>query len=374
MPNNFKHISNYTLIAIVAVSIMLQVMAAAQMSFWEDEVFTANFTESGQDAQAKVIEWDVHPPLYLYLADYWGKIFGYEELGLRFLSILFSELTLFLTYLLAVSLMGNTVGLASTALLAFSPLFIMFGHQARYYSMTAFLSVAVVYFMWRYLERGKWPYFVFYILLSILLCYVLFAGMVVVAVCAGWGLFDRWRGFHRTKERVWILDGLLWFLAQCIILAAYLPGLMGFNSLLSRSTEITRVSNWLVELSKRLAYVAYVFGIGETVSPLNPVAWIGWIALFCIGGYAILPAPQKDRFLAADNYYHFCYPCRLIDEHPDIRVYDLAKPASQDALCFTIPVDLDRFRLSKLETQLEEICGFVYYLRLWYWDIQLFYR
>ena len=238
-----------------------------------------------------MVDWDVHPPLYLYLATYWGLIYGYQELGLRFLSILFSEFALFLTYLLATDLLGKKTGLCAVILLAFSPLFLMFGHNARYYALSAVLALLEVYSMWLYLKSGRIRYLLLYVASSILFLYLLFAALVVLVACNLWYLW----GWRRKENRSgWRL--LFWVLAQILVLAAYYPGFQNLLTVAQRTAEVASVSNWLVEAIKRFFYTGYVFGLGETLSPLNPLAWIGGIILIGTGIYAIKSRRQDHDF------------------------------------------------------------------------------
>jgi uncharacterized membrane protein len=272
-----NRISVIYLILIVVISVGIQIFAATQQSFWEDEAFTSVFASRGPEQIAEVSQWDVHPPLYLYMAAYWGKIFGYDEFGLRFLSILFSEFTLFLTFLFTKNLLGNRTAFAAVTILAFSPLFIMFGHYARYYALAAFLAVSVAYSSWLFATSRNFLPLLFYVISSILFVYVLFAAVVVIAVSFVWWFVVWWQSGRRSA-----LDVLIWILAQLAILAAYIPGLNLLSNLLGRSSEIVQVSNWLVEFLKRSLYIDYVFGLGETISPINPIAWIGGVILLII--------------------------------------------------------------------------------------------
>jgi 4-amino-4-deoxy-L-arabinose transferase-like glycosyltransferase len=286
-----KRLSSLLLILVVVISIGLQLWAASRQSYWEDEAFTAQVASRGPAEVAKVVDWDVHPPLYLYLAAYWGLIYGYQELGLRFLSILCSEFALFLTYLLATDLLGKKTGLCAVILLAFSPLFLMFGHNARYYALSAVFALLQVYSMWLYLKSRRIRYLLLYVASSILFLYLLFAALVVLAACNLWYLW----GWRRKENRFgWSL--LFWGLAQVLVLAAYYPGFQSLLTVAQRTAEVASVSNWLVEAIKRFIYTGYVFGLGETLSPLNPLAWVGAIILIGIGLIAIKSRRREHDF------------------------------------------------------------------------------
>lgn len=272
------------LIAIMILSAALLLTAAVRTSFWEDETFTAGFASQGLETIRQVQQWDVHPPLYLYIAAFWGQLFGFDEFGLRYLSIVFAELAVALLFLLALSLFDEQAALLSAALLAFSPLFIMFAHQARYYALACFLAMAVVLAMWKHLATRKWFPLVLYIFSSILIVNVLFAGLVVVGVCALWWL----AAWVRQPSRR-LLDLLTWLGANLAVLAGAAPALKQFLNVAARTPELTALDPAPFELVKRLFYSLYVYSLGETISPLNPAAWVGgllvaWILLAALRG------------------------------------------------------------------------------------------
>jgi 4-amino-4-deoxy-L-arabinose transferase-like glycosyltransferase len=286
-----KSLSKYSLILVVLLSVCLQLFAAYQKSFWEDEAFVATFAGRGSSFALEMVAWDYHPPLYMLLASGWGSLFGYNELGLRLLSIIFSELTLFLCYLLAHELLGRRTALAALTLLAFSPLFLMFGFNARYYSLAAFLALAVVLSMWKYARDGRPLFLLLYILSSVAFLYLLFAALVVIAVSAAWWVLV----WLRRERKTW-LDLAVWIMAQALVLLAYLPGMSYIRHVLGRAPDVAEKIPALLEPLKRLLYMAYVYALGETISPLNPLAWIGGLALFSIAIYAILRNRRKLEF------------------------------------------------------------------------------
>ena len=268
-----KRLSGVIFFLIVVVSLSLQLWAASQRSYWEDEAFIPIIASRGPIESTKVADWDVHPP-YHFIVTYWGKILGFEELALRFLSILFLEFALFLTYILARAMLGPSTALYSVALLAFSPLFVMFGYNARYYSLAAMLALLVVYSMWRYQTNAKLAYLALYIASSILFLYLLFAALFVIIACNIWWFLIWWQKKGHSRSRL-----LIWILAQSLILAGFIPGLQVILGVMQRAPEVASTSNWLTELIKRFIYTAYVFCLGETLSPLNPLAWLGGLVI-----------------------------------------------------------------------------------------------
>jgi uncharacterized membrane protein len=81
---------------------------------------------------------DVHPPLYFLMARSWVEGIGHSVTVLRSISVVLSILTLPCIYWLCLELFGSPlVGWMATALLAVSPIQIIYAQEARPYSLLA---------------------------------------------------------------------------------------------------------------------------------------------------------------------------------------------------------------------------------------------
>lgn len=143
---------------LLLMAIGFQLAAALQKSFWEDEAFTATVAQQDLSDVVVTVTKDVHPPLYLVVISSWEKIFGSSELALRMFSILCVILTLLLTYKLTVEILDDRAGIVVMVLFSLSPLYIMFGHNARYYPLAAALSMMVTLSLLLYLRTNHIGY------------------------------------------------------------------------------------------------------------------------------------------------------------------------------------------------------------------------
>ncbi len=281
---------------IILVSAGLLLLAAGQKSFWYDEAYSAAAAGHGLQSLPQSLSEDVHPPLLLLVLGAWGSVFGFDELGLRSLSILFAILALLLTFWLARILLDERAALAATAVLGLSPLFIMFAHNARYYALSACLALLAVLAMLRHQDAGKRRDLLLYGLAAVALLYLLYPAAILLLLCNLWwfGLWSCQRSSSRLKA---------WLLAQAFVILAYLPGLVILLQTLGRYSDSTLIPAWAFELSKRLGYAAYVFALGETLSPLNPFAWLG---LALVGGlffWAALAHRRRAGFWLAASFF-----------------------------------------------------------------------
>ena len=89
------------ILAILLFAIILRVINLNQ-SFWLDEAISGlaardySFVGSIKD----FLPGDTHPPLYYLLLKFWTNIFGFSEISMRNLSVIFGVATVYVVYLL----------------------------------------------------------------------------------------------------------------------------------------------------------------------------------------------------------------------------------------------------------------------------------
>ncbi len=174
---------------LLLMAIGFQLAAALQKSFWEDEAFTATVAQQDLSDVVVTVTKDVHPPLYLVVISSWEKIFGSSELALRMFSILWVILTLLLTYKLTVEILDDRAGIVVMVLLSLSQLYIMFGYNARYYALTAALSMMVTLSLLLYLRTNHIGYLLIYTLSGAVILYIVYASFSVLLACNLWWLW-----------------------------------------------------------------------------------------------------------------------------------------------------------------------------------------
>lgn len=134
------------ILAVIIFGFLLRVISLNQ-SFWLDEATSGlvvrNFNLG--EIVTKFSPGDFHPPLYYLLLKVWSYIFGTSEIALRFPSILFGLLTVYLVYLIGKELFNKRIGLTAGILLATSGLHVYYSQEARMYSLVTLLISYLVY-------------------------------------------------------------------------------------------------------------------------------------------------------------------------------------------------------------------------------------
>lgn len=123
-------------------------------SLWLDEAisFIAVKNYNFLEIITKFSPGDVHPPLYYLILKLWTALFGYSEIALRFPSVIFGVLTVFLVYKIG--------GKKAAFFMAINPLAIYYSQEARMYSLETLLVTGAVYF---FLAKKKFWFLLFLI-------------------------------------------------------------------------------------------------------------------------------------------------------------------------------------------------------------------
>ena len=144
------------ILAVIVFAFLLRVISLNQ-SFWLDEATSGlvvrNFSLG--EIITKFSPGDFHPPLYYLILKVWSSFFGTSEMALRFPSIVFGLLTIYLVYLMGKGLFNKKIGLTAGILLATSGLHIYYSQEARMYSLIALLISWLTYLF----LKKKWLIF-----------------------------------------------------------------------------------------------------------------------------------------------------------------------------------------------------------------------
>jgi len=111
-------------------------------SLWYDEGVTATIAQRPFAALTQWTARDIQPPLYYYVVAGWGRLAGWSEWSLRFVSAWWGLLTVGLLAALAMRLTGHrATGLLTALLTALHPLLLYYSQEARMYTMLVALGV-----------------------------------------------------------------------------------------------------------------------------------------------------------------------------------------------------------------------------------------
>ncbi|MBL7184262.1 MAG: glycosyltransferase family 39 protein [Anaerolineae bacterium] len=139
---------------LVLIAFALRMYRIDYQSIWRDEGVSLHLAASSIPAILTNRASDVHPPLYFILLHFWTGLAGFSELSARFFSLIFGVLLIPALYSVIRNVFGTRTALATTAIAAFSPLYVVYSQEARTYAMLPLLYLFIIYRLYQ-LARGE---------------------------------------------------------------------------------------------------------------------------------------------------------------------------------------------------------------------------
>jgi len=147
----------YLLLILMAFALRLYQLDA--QSFWYDEGVTATLAQRDLAALTAWTARDIQPPLYYYSIAGWGRMAGWSEWNLRFVSAWWGVLLVPLLAMVAHRLTHRRAVARLAALLcACHPLLLYYSQEARMYTMVVALGVLAGYLFLRLWREAKTPW------------------------------------------------------------------------------------------------------------------------------------------------------------------------------------------------------------------------
>lgn len=174
-------------------------------SMWIDEVMALYFTRGTfTETLHTIVRPEHNGPLYYLLLFWWRHLVGDTDFAVRYLSVLFSVLTLPLIYQLARRLLTDRTAMLAFWLAAFSPFTLWFAQEAKMYALHMWAATASTLALLEAFRKGRWWLWALYaVLASITLYSHLFGGFLVLAQAVmsgilGWKRWRRWLVYGMT--------------------------------------------------------------------------------------------------------------------------------------------------------------------------------
>lgn len=139
---------------LVLIAFALRMYRIDYQSIWRDEGVSLHLAASSIPAILTNRASDVHPPLYFILLHFWTGLAGFSEMSARFFSLIFGVLLIPALYSVVRNVFGTRTALATTAIAAFGPLYVVYSQEARTYAMLPLLYLFIIYRLYQ-LARGE---------------------------------------------------------------------------------------------------------------------------------------------------------------------------------------------------------------------------
>lgn len=194
--------------SIIILSILLRIYKLGSESLTLDEMATVNVAK--KSIEEIILYRNIHPPFYYIIIHYWIELFGDSEFSIRFPSVIFGIISVFIIYKLGKLIFDEKVGILGAFILSISIFHILYSQTARFYSLLTLSVLLSSYYFIKILEEPKQKNTIKYIISTLLMVYA-----------HGYGLF--YIIFQNIYYLLFKKNIRYWFLVQGIILIFFMP-------------------------------------------------------------------------------------------------------------------------------------------------------
>lgn len=211
--NNIISIISFVIIMIVAVVLRCMFL---HTDVWYDEAcswFTAKQSFPGGIINNLLTRDLQHTPLYFFILHFWMKIFGEGEVAMRTLSIIFGIASVPLVFTAAKKITNTVNSLLTTAVVAVSPLLVLFSVEVRMYPIVVFLVLLSLNYLIDFEQKEDLKSLVKLVIVNVLIPYTLVGGILynlaLVIVYSGYLFRNKKDVFKTYIKAVGVEFGLL---------------------------------------------------------------------------------------------------------------------------------------------------------------------
>jgi uncharacterized membrane protein len=189
------------------VAFFLRIYHIAEQSIWRDEGVSMYLASSSIPVILADRASTVHPPLYFVLLHLWTRLAGFSELSARFFSLVFGVLLIPSLYFAIGKMFDQKTALATMAIAAFSPLYVVYSQEARVYILMPLAYLVLIYKLWQLEEcegqtRRNW---IELAAIEVLCLYLHYFSIFVIA-SANLFLAVAWLRRRVVNVRRWLLS------------------------------------------------------------------------------------------------------------------------------------------------------------------------
>ncbi len=213
---NQKDSKLIALFGILLIGLFLRVYDLGGESIWFDEGYSIRFANLSLSQIFFLPE--NNPPLYYIILHWWINLFGDSEFSIRFPSVIFGFLSIYMIYKVGSQIYNKDVGILSSLLLGLSAFHIRYSQEARTYSLSTLLTLISIYFFISLHRKGNYTVLLGYIFFSTLLIYSHIYGLFIIIFQNIYfiALFFLSKETHKLSLKRWIS-------IQIILIILFLP-------------------------------------------------------------------------------------------------------------------------------------------------------
>ena len=315
------------MIGILLAGIGLRLYGLGTESLWLDEAATTIRAQYDLDRLFGILKFvGGNPPLHTLIIHYWIKLFGASEISVRLPSVIFSVISILMTYKIAALLFDKKTAMIGALLIALSSYHVYYAQEARPYALMAMLSLFSMYYFIKLLTRPNALLAVGYLLSCSLLLYThYYGGFIILAQNIYLGSMWLLTSDYRLRWK-------RWFLLQGILGASFLPWLhiLIRKTIQIQSGKLPIPEPWISDIIQSLKLFS---GSNTLIGLLFPLLALGSLVI----------VSRRQGTLERKNFFTSLNRCRW-----EFRCIDSSQTYLL-GLWFLVPIAV-AFILSKVST------------------------
>lgn len=215
------------IIGCAIIAMLISLFIGMRQSVWFDEAYSILIAKQPIGQLIHLTALDTHPPLFYIILKIWGNIFGWSELALRTMPILFMGGAVVCSALLMQKLFNRRAAVITLPLVVLAPFLLRYGFEIRMYSLASLIGVLATYILVCALrtseKRKKTILFCVYALLVAVGVYTLYYLVLL------WVAHLVWLIWLTKQEKESIIKSP-WLLSYCASFVLFIPWLPTFIS------------------------------------------------------------------------------------------------------------------------------------------------
>jgi 4-amino-4-deoxy-L-arabinose transferase-like glycosyltransferase len=177
-----KRFDKIAVLVLLLLNVVLKIIFLDFNSLGGDEPFSVYHAQMDISSIIHHLLTGNNPPLFEILLHFWIKIFGISEFAVRFPSLVFSSLTVFVVYRIGKDFFSTNIALITSLLFTFSNYQLSFAHEARVYALFAFLTAMSMFWFLKICNQNRPKYFVWLLVTNVILIYAHYFGLFVIFI------------------------------------------------------------------------------------------------------------------------------------------------------------------------------------------------
>ena len=174
------HRKTWILLLILMCALCLRIYGLGTESLWADEGISVRTVSVSFTEMKHLLSRAIHPPLHYLILHGWTHLFGNSEFSVRFPSVIFSLISIFMAYQVGCLLFDRTTGIFAALLVSLSLFNIRYAQEARNYSLLCMLGLTSYFYFIKMLQNQDKKHSIGYLIASILLLYTHVYGLFTI--------------------------------------------------------------------------------------------------------------------------------------------------------------------------------------------------